>query len=201
AKVAAQTQDYYLVGFTPSAAAIGSPGSYRRVTVRVKRPGARVSARTGYALPRGGTLTRRDAIDTALAAPFAQQGLRVEYSTYEMRADNAGRSRVILSLESDLPLRDGTRAAADVVFVVRDLRDGRVVASGTDTVPLPAAATGGASTGVGRYRVHFDVPPGAYLMRAVVHEPGGLVGSADRRLDVRGFSGPDVTVSDVFFDS
>ncbi len=201
ARVAAQTQDYYLVGFTPSAAATASPGSYRRVTVRVTRPGARVSARTGYALPLRGAPARRNAIDAALSAPFAQQGLRVDYSTYELRADNAGRSRVILSLEADLPLRDGSNGNADVVFVVRDMRDGRVVASGTDTMPLPSAAADGTTTGVGRYRVHFDVPPGAYLMRTVVHEPGGLVGSADRKLDVRGFSGPDVSVSDVIFDS
>src|SRR5437868_11301624 len=49
ARIAEQTQDYYLVGFSPSAAALASPGAYRRVSVRVKRPGARVSARTGYA--------------------------------------------------------------------------------------------------------------------------------------------------------
>src|SRR5262249_57720666 len=40
-----------------------------------------------------------------------------------------------------------------------------------------------------------------YLMRTVVREPGGLVGSADRRLDVRGMTGPDVTVSDVILGS
>jgi VWFA-related protein len=201
ARVAAQTRDYYLVGFAPAAAALAAPGSYRHIDVRVSRPGARVSARSGYAVPRPGTaLVRRTAIDAALAAPFAQQGLRVDYSTYEMRGDDAGRSRVILSLEADLPLREGANASADVVFVVRDMRDGRVAASGTDTMPLPAAAAGGASTGTGRYRVHFDVPPGTYMMRTVVREPGGLVGSADRKLTVRGLTGPDVTVSDLIFN-
>ena len=48
---------------------------------------------------------------------------------------------------------------------------------------LPEAAADGSATGRGTYRVHFDVPPGSYLMRAVVREPGGLVGSADRKLD------------------
>ena len=42
---AAQAQDYYLVGFSPDPAALASPGAYRHVTVRVTRPGARVSAR------------------------------------------------------------------------------------------------------------------------------------------------------------
>jgi VWFA-related protein len=201
ARLAAQTQDYYLVGFSPSASAIAAPGSYRRVSVRVRRPGARVSARTGYALPAARTPPRRLAIDAALAAPFAQQALRVDYTTYALRADSAGRARVILSLDAELPLRDGTNGNADVVFVVKDMRDGRVVASGTDTMPLPAHAADGSSTGSGSFRVHFDVPPGTYMMRTVVREPGGLVGSADRKLEVRGFAGPDVTVSDLILGS
>src|SRR5439155_6320156 len=113
----------------------------------------------------------------------------------------AGKARVLLSLEADLPVRDQTYEAADVVFLVRDARDGRVVASGSDTMPLPSAATDGSAIGVGTYRVHFDVPPGSYIMRTVVREPGGLVGSADRKLDVRGVSGPDVTVGDVILGS
>src|SRR4051812_34815609 len=201
-RIADQAQDYYIVGFTPSAAALAARGEYRRLNVRVKRPGARVSARTGYAATKPGAVPdRRRAIDAALSAPFAQQALRVEYTTYTMRSENAGRSRVILSLDADLPVRNGGDQAADVVFVVRDMRDGRVVASGTDTMALPETATDGAATGRGTYRVHFDVPPGAYMMRTVVREPGGLVGSADRKLDVRGVSGPDITVSDVILAS
>jgi hypothetical protein len=49
--------------------------------------------------------------------------------------------------------------------------------------------------------VHFELPPGLYMMRTVVREPGGLVGSADRKLHVRGLSGPDVTVGDVILGS
>jgi VWFA-related protein len=201
-RIADQAQDYYLVGFTPSAAALSARGQYRRVSVRVKRPGARVSARTGYAAPNASaSLDRRRTIDAALAAPFAQQALRVDYTTYTMRSDNAGRARVLLSLEADLPVKDAANEAADVVFLVRDARDGRVVASGTGTMPLPSTASNGSPTGVGAYRVHFEVPPGSYMMRTVVREPGGLVGSADRKLDVRGLSGPDVTVGDVILGS
>ena len=125
----------------------------------------------------------------------------MDYTTYTLRSDNAGRARVLLSLEADLPVRTAANEAADVVFLVRDMRDGRVVASGTDTMPLPSAAGDGSATGVGTYRVHFEIPPGAYMMRTVVREPGGLVGSADRKLDVRGLSGPDVTVGDVILGS
>ena len=201
-RIADQAQDYYIVGFTPSAAALAARGEYRRVSVRVTRPGTRVSARTGYAAPRSSVpIERRLAIDAALAAPFSQQALRVDYTTYTLRSDNAGRARVLLSLEADLPVKDAEHDSADVVFLVRDLRDGRVIASGTDKMALPSAASGANATGIGTYRVHFDVPPGSYIMRTVVREPGGLVGSADRKLDVRGLSGPDVTAGDVILGS
>jgi hypothetical protein len=49
--------------------------------------------------------------------------------------------------------------------------------------------------------VQFNVPAGTYLMRTVVREPGGLVGSADRRIAVRPLGGPDVTVSDLVVGS
>lgn len=199
--IADQAQEYYLVGFTPSEAARLERGKYRRVTVKVKRPGARVSARTGYTLPPDHTPgDRRRAIDRVLSAPFVQQGLKIDYTTYVTRAESGGH-RVVLSLNAHLPLRSQASDTADVVFVARDIRDGRVVASGTDRIPLPGAPAPGSPLGLGSWRVQFNVPPGAYLMRAVVREPGGLIGSADRRIDVRPLDGPDVTVSDLVLGS
>jgi tetratricopeptide (TPR) repeat protein len=49
--------------------------------------------------------------------------------------------------------------------------------------------------------VQFIVPAGSYIMRVVVREPGGLVGSADRRIDVRPLDGPEVAVSDLVLGS
>ncbi len=200
--LAAQARDYYLVGFPPSEEARQNRGKYRRVSIRVKRAGARASARTGYALaPEATPGDRRKAINTVLGAPFVQQGLKIDYTTYVMKAPEAGRHRVVLSLAADLPVRASAGDVADAVFVVRDTRDGRVIASGTDTIPLPLEARSDAAVGTGTWRVQFAVPAGNYLMRAVVREPGGLVGSADRRLEVRPMDGPDVTVSDLVIGS
>ena len=201
-RLANQAQDYYLVGFTPSEDARLRRGTYRRVTITVKRSGARVSARTGYALkPELTAADRRRAINTVLSAPFVQQGLKIDYTTYVMKSADAGNHRIVLSLAADLPVRSKSGETADVVFVARDVRDGRVVASGTDSIPLPAAARPGAAVGTGTWRVQFNVPAGSYLMRTVVREPGGLVGSADRRIDVRPLDAPDVTVSDLVIGS
>lgn len=202
--LAAESQEYYLVGFAPSAAALADRTAYRRVRIEVRRPGVRVKARTGYAMdPRAPTpADRRRAIDTALRAPYPQQGLPLEFTTYVLGGASPGAERVVMSLRADLPVArpDETRHA-DVVFAVRDARSGRVVASGTDLVALPRAPSAGRATGTGTYKVQFELPPGEYLMRVVVREPGGFVGSADRRFAVRALGAADVSASDLVFGS
>ena len=138
-RVVDASQDYYVVGFEPPASALSDWNRYRRVKVSVARPGVRVETRTGYALREPLTLAdRRRAIDTALGAPFPQQGLPLEMTTYVMRGASAGVQRVVMSLEADLPVAaDSAAKPADVVFVARDARDGRVRASGTDAIPPP----------------------------------------------------------------
>lgn len=197
--IADVSQDYYLVGFAPLASALKDPGTYHRVTVRVTRPGARVSTRTGFALvDRGRTAGRRQAIDRAMSAPFPQQGLPIRYTTYVLRGGSAGLERVILSLSAELPLASERQSKpADVVFLVRSAADGRVAASGADAIPLPEQRVAGETTGTGHYHAQIELPPGDYLMRAVVREPGGLVGSADRRFTVRALDGPSVTSGDL----
>jgi VWFA-related protein len=198
---------YYLVGFEP---AMPGPGDslYRRIKVHVDRPGARVVSRTGYAV--GAALTpadRRRAIDTALVAPFTQQGLKLEYTTYVGQSAVVGQQRVAVSLVAELPVRPAAGAGiaqetdgADVVFMVRNSR-GQVVASGSDLLPLPARTEAGFSTGASRWRVAFDLPAGEYRMRCVVREPGGIVGSADRRFTVRLLGGPEVAATDLLLHS
>lgn len=199
-QVAAATQDYYIVGFAPDAGALRDKSTYRRVTVKVSRQGARVSTRSGYSLGDQAVTPadRRRAINTALGAPFPQQGLPIQYTTYVMHSGRPGMQRVLVSLAADLPVAaEGHHSAADVVFVVRNATTGAVAASGTDTIPLPTAARTGDTVGVGTYRVQFEVPAGAYLMRAVVREPGGAVGSADRRVVVPSLDTPGVAASDL----
>jgi VWFA-related protein len=202
ARIAEHSEDYYLVGFTPAHPDQGDRDRYRHIRVTVSRPGAHVSARTGYALAARSVADRRRDIDGALHAPFAQTALPIEYTTYTLRGTAAGQQRVILSLEADLPLASANDRMADVVFVVRDVETGRVAASGTDQMPLPQRPREtGATTGAGFYRVQMALPAGTYLMRTVVREPGGMVGSADRRFQVRALDGPDITASDLVLGS
>jgi VWFA-related protein len=209
--------EYYLIGFEPSPREMGD-SAYRRMKVQVTRPGARVIARTGYALGAAPTpADRRPSIDAALRAPFTQQGLRLEYTTYVGQSVSPGLQRVAVSLVAELPVQSadtreadlGTNppyvsaegSAADVVFIVRNSRTGQVAASGSDRLALPARTAAGLSTGTASWRVGFDLPAGDYIMRCVVREPGGVAGSADRRFQVRALEGPEVAASDLILVS
>lgn len=198
AQAADVSQDYYVVGFTPRDDAAKTPG-YHRVSVHVRRRGVSVNTRTGFAMAgRARTPDRRQTIDRALSAPFPLQGLPIQYTTYSLRGSASGLHRVILSLAVELPLAAAsTPSPADVVFAVRAIRDGRIAASGTDTIPLPTRRAPGQTVGTGTFHVQFELPPGDYLMRTVVREPGGTVGSADRRFTVQRFDGPSVTSGDL----
>ena len=201
-QIADSTQDYYLVGFAPGADTLANRDRYTRIKVTVKRPGARVSARTGYAMSASpGPADRRRTIEAALGAPFAQQGLNVEYTTYMMRGTSADTQRVILSASAELPVGSPTSGPADIVFAVRSVRSGQIAASGSDTLALPSAARAGTATGTGYYRAQMDLPSGVYMMRVVVREPGGLLGSTDRRFQVRALNGPGVQAGDLILGS
>lgn len=200
ARIAEESLDYFIVGFEPgSAVAPTEFDQYHRVTIRAKRKGVTVRARSGYSVRDPSfAKDRRRAIDTALAAPFPQQGLPVEVTTYVTRGTSPGAHRVVMSVQAELPVSSQPASGrADVVFVAKSAKDGRVVASGTDTMPLPAQSSAGA-TAWSQYNVQFDAPPGEYMMRVVVREPaGGITGSVDRRFEIRYFDGTDVSASDL----
>lgn len=201
-RISAAAQDYYLVGFEPAAAGLKDRNQYRRVRVNVNRAGARASTRSGYSVgPPVTAADRRRAIDGALRAPFTQQGLRIEYTTYLLRGTASDTQRVMLSLAVELPVAGQGAPPADVVFAVRNVADGRLAATSSDTIALPDATRTGSTAGVGYYRVQFELPAGQYLMRAVVREPGGLIGSADRRFQVRALGGPSLTAGDLILSS
>jgi len=132
---------------------------------------------------------RKRAMDRLLGAPFVQQGLKVDYTTYVVSPPIRGSSAWLLSLTTDLPCvrAQHDRAESSSWFAT--------CATATSSRPAPTrfrCRRRGCrhADGQGGVRVQFDAPAGSFLMRAVVREPGGLSGSADRRFDVRALDGP-----------
>jgi len=191
--------DYYIIGFPAPAGALANRNDYRHVSVRVARPGAQVSTRTGYvAGPAQTPADRGRAIDAAMRAPFSQQGLAVEYTTYVGQSEHPGFQDVAVSLQTELPVAPvGADAFADVGFVVNDVKSGQILAHGSDRIALPHQPAQESASGRGIWRTRFDLPAGEYVMRCVVREPGGLTGSADRQFVVRSLTGPEPAASDL----
>ena len=199
ARIADSSQDYYLVGFEPPAAALGDRHDYRRVKVRVTRPGARVMSRTGYAL--------REPVSRRRPSPFNRRGAcgPVPAAGPSPRDDDLrsawGESRRTAGLHEPAGATPGChepiRPPRTSSSSCGRSDNGRVMASGTDVLPLPSTGQDGRTTAPGRFHVQFDLPAGEYLMRAVVREPGGTAGTVDRRFDVRALDGVDMTASDL----
>jgi VWFA-related protein len=201
-RIAGSSQDYYLVGFEPLSSGGQNPAAYHRVSVRATRPGVRTLTRSGYSVgPSLAATDPRRAIDAALRAPFSQQNIKLEYTTYVLGGSSFDMQRVVMSMAAELPVVSGDARAADVVFAVRNVDTGALVATGSDRLPLPDVPRPGAAAGTGYFRVQFEAPPGVYLMRVVVREPGGLLGSADRRFRVRALGGPGVAAGDMILGS
>ena len=171
------------------------------MTVRVTRPGAKASARTGYAAPSSAPLDRRRAIDAALSAPFAQQALRIDYTTYAL-AIRGDRARAHRPVARSGPARQRDRhQTADVVFVVRDCAR-RPRRGERHRYDAPAQRTD-------EWRIERSghVPRALRAADRVIHHAHGRArtrrphrerGSQDRRARVLG---PDVTVSDLVLGS
>jgi hypothetical protein len=195
--VAAQVNDYYLVGFEP--AMTPTPQDYHRISVRVSRRGLVARSRTGYSTPPATTPSNdRQVIDAALTVPRTSSALPIEYTTYERGGPTADKPRIIASVTAHVPRVGAPDRQVDVVFVVRDAVSGQSVASGSDKARVqPVQGDAPGALDLVPYSVQFDVPPGDYWMRVLVREPGGVIGTADRRFRVWPLSGPGLATSDL----
>src|SRR5690606_4733581 len=97
-----ENSNYYLLGYTPMNEA--RDGSYRRLQVRVRRPGLQVRSRNGYtATVETGESARApvgSAAARALASPFPTGGIPMAVFAAAFRGDDKN-ALVTISLEVD----------------------------------------------------------------------------------------------------
>ena len=214
---------YYVLGYYPPTSE--RDGRFHRIEVRVKRPGLRVSARRGYAAPRGRTPAERrreeevrrareakkGAVNNttvelrdALNAPLQQSGLPFSLQAAPFKL-NQKEASVALAIEFDpdaikfTPQNDGGIAAntLELTFFGID-QNGRAQRSTRTELNLTLRPESLKRVGTGGLRVNprLTLAPGRYQIRVGAREgTGGLVGTVFYDLQVPDFRKDPVMLS------
>jgi VWFA-related protein len=207
-RIVAENSSYYLLGYYPDNDRRN--GRYRKVQVRIRRPGLQVRARTGYFEPRGRprTDTRSDsslprAVSEALASPIPIGGVpvRVFAAPFKGPAPNAA---VALTIEFDaarfdLVEKDGVfTERVEVTYSAVDA-NGKVFPGERHSINLAMKPDTFERVKARGFRVlsQLDLPPGRYQLRVAVGTMTGKVGSVLYDLQVPDFYRAPLTMSGV----
>ena len=215
ARIVRENSSYYVLGYYP--ANDRRDGRFRRIEVRVKRPGLQVRSRRGYVAPRGRAPEPAraaaalgpagSAAAEAMSSPIPVGGVPVTVfaAPYKGTPPNAS---VAVAVELDVNQfrfteGNGTmNARAEVVFSAGDA-EGKVRGSGRHALDLtlrPETLARAKEHGM-RLVTQVDLPPGRYQLRVGVGEEGGRAGSVLYDLEVPDFSRAPLTMSGVALTS
>jgi VWFA-related protein len=176
AQVQNDTSAYYAIGFHSSNPA--RDGKYRKLTVKVKRPGVKIEYRPGYYAPsdfkHSGNEDREQQLEDQLASDLPATDMAVYLDTMFFKLDE-GRYDMPVSLVvpgSQIPFVKGgdkDKATLDILGEVID-EVKRPVGSVRQTVKLNLDNTLNARQKNIQYTTSFSLPPGKYQIKFVVRE-------------------------------
>jgi VWFA-related protein len=176
AKVQADTSAYYAIGFHSSNPA--RDGKYRKLTVKIDRPGIKLEYRPGYYAPadykHSGKEDREQELEDQLASDLPATDMAVYMDAMFFRLD-ADRFYMPVSLVvpgSQIPFVKGgdkDKATLDIIGAVIDEAK-RPVGHVRQTIPLKLDASLNARQKNIQYTTSFDLPPGKYQIKFVVRE-------------------------------
>lgn len=198
-QVQRDTSLYYLLGYNSTNAA--KDGRFRRITVRVKKPGLRVEHRAGYYAARDFAHTNRQdrerQLQEQLAAPVSATDLPVVMSAGWFRL---AQDRYYVPLSVAVPggaLREAPqRDTLDILGIVRD-EQGRPVGRLRETLDIAPEASGHRSQQL-LYQAGLTLPPGRFVVKVVVREnANGTMGSFESGVFVPDLRQAPVKVSSV----
>lgn len=170
---------YYLASYTPRNT--NWDGRFRKIELRVRRPGVQVQARSGYfALPPGmQALLFPHEVPLLRALSSNPMPKQVGYRAGMFHFGPAPQGRVQCAFQIEIPIRDlsvrKNEAAntyevhASFLVFVKD-SDGRPVRKATRDVPFsgPLDKLPAFQAGDFIYNDHFPLPPGRYVMESAV---------------------------------
>jgi VWFA-related protein len=176
AKIQADTSAYYAIGFHSSN--LARDGKYRKLTVKIDRPGIKLEYRPGYYAPadfkHSGKEDREQELEDQLASDLPATDMAVYMDAMYFRLD-ANRSYMPVSLvvpgSQILFVKGGDKdkATLDIIGSVID-ETRRAVGRIRDTVKLNLDPSLQARQKNIQYTTSFDLPPGKYQIKFVVRE-------------------------------
>jgi len=212
-RIVRENSTYYVLGFYPTNER--RDGRYRKLQVRVKRPGLMVRARNGYFAARGRVSEPKPstskalnaAIDEAMGSPLPTPGvpMKVFAAPFKGAAPNAA---VAMAVEIDASKfdyteKDGTwLEKVEVVSTATDA-NGKVYPGERQTVNLmmkPQTYERVKSRGL-RVLTQANLPPGRYQLRVAAGNANGKAGGVIYDLDVPDFTKAPFTMSGIALTS
>ena len=217
ARIANENSTYYLLGYQTDASR--SPGKFRKLEVRVKRPGLQVRARRGYIPPDAKALAKKREAEAkagtspALRAalnnplPIGDVPLRVFAAPFKGVGKNAS---VLLAIEIDAARTAGSKSARGGSTKRSKSLSWRwtirAMCGDRPTNGRPQVETRDASD---RHRhrrgsalSRLDLPPSRYQIRVGVHESvGSAVGTLPYDLEVPDYSKASFSLSGLVLTS
>ena len=176
AKVQADTSAYYAIGFHSTN--LARDGKYRKLSVKIVRPGIKLEYRPGYYAPadfkHSGKEDREQELEDQLASDLPATDMAVYMDAMYFRLD-ANRFYMPVSLVvpgSQIPFVKGgdkDKATLDIIGAVIDEAK-RPVGRVRQTVPLKLDTSLNARQKNIQYTTSFNLPPGKYQIKFVVRE-------------------------------
>jgi VWFA-related protein len=212
-RIVRENSTYYVLGYYPTNDK--RDGRFRKLQVRVKRPGLQVRSRNGYFAARGKASTPKTtatkalnpAIDEAMGSPLPMPGIpiRVFTAAYKGAAPNAAIA-VAVEIDAshlDFMEKDGTwNEKVEVVSAATDT-NGKVFPGERNTVNLtmkPATYERVKSRGL-RVLTQSNLPPGRYQLRIAVGNASGKAGSVIADVEVPDFAKAPFSMSGIALTS
>jgi len=191
AQVQRDTSAYYAIGFHSSNPA--RDGKYRKLTIKINRPGIKLEYRPGYYAPsdfqHSGKEDRERDLDDQLSSDLPATDMAVYLDAMYFRLEE-NRFYVPVSLivpGSQVPFVKGgdkDKATLDIIGVVID-EVKRPIGRARETVKLNLDQSLGARQKNIQYSTSFNLPPGKYHLKFVVREnQTGRMGSFEADINL-----------------